>query len=713
MDERSRGDQNRCLGPRFGMEGGEAGEVKKEGEGVETLKRTGWSSALAFFHGMELEDMKRTLGSACASWELEDFEDLRREAKKQRLALDLEENAALKNPVAAQKDASWIPRTGHADLSRRTEGIELVKARVMLPRMIWPNRLARRLGHAKEDDQRARMEEDERTRQINRLVDLLKKAGLIEGRAEKEGLSNAWLTRRRAMGRRANTLRAHVRLGEKMREFNGGSLGQKWFEDVSQVMDYIAGRLEEPCGKSIPASIFAALKFIEASAELPMVKRLSEDPILINFMAEISKSGWWVSRIRTSANRLVLGIILCWEFQVVELSVPGYIRLYAWFKLVKLWSMMRWSDTQGVPPARMLWSKEFGLIGDIVRSKTTGAGRRVEVQQFYVSNGAFLLGPHWLEVGFELFEKFGKEAKNDRRDFMMPRPNKALDGFRGSMVGYSDAMSMSRALLRELKAPMKEGGAMEELVIEDEVGGFWSEHSERVTMASWSGALGIKQEVIKRWGRWKPSVDEEYVKTTKLLVGKAQDEVANRIKAELGKDLVGDEDVLQSLEKRLRERSVPEDKIRRQMKRLRFPQKLRREAMPGSVDLMKPGGKADEEVTSPADSVREELDLEELEVNLPDTTLEIGVGTYVLSVVGRSKKRTLHQVGGCYRIPGVDYRDYVVVGDVRPELCTGERLCGTCFGRADKIVSEAEMVPSDESSSTELMTSDPDESDSS
>ena len=93
-------------------------------------------------------------------------------------------------------------------------------------------------------------------------MDLLKKAGLIESTAEKVGASSAWLTRRRAMGRRANTLWAHVRLGEKMREFNGGSLGQKWFEDVSQVMDYVAGRLEEPCGKSIPGSIFAALKFI-------------------------------------------------------------------------------------------------------------------------------------------------------------------------------------------------------------------------------------------------------------------------------------------------------------------------------------------------------------------------------------------------------------------------------------------------------------------
>ena len=690
------------------------GGVKKE-EGVESLKRSGWTSALAFFHDMSMEDVKNTLGAACANWELEDFEGLRKEAKKQRLALDREENEAIARPVLSQKDISWVPRTGHAVLRKKEDGIELERARAMLPRMIWPNRLERRLSHAKEDAQREKLEEEERTRQINKLVALLTKAGLMAEESLREGAASAWLTRRRAMGRRANTLRAHVRLGEKMFEFNSGSLGQIWFKDISQVMDYIAGRLEEPCGKSVPASIYAALKFLEASAEMPHHERMSEDPILMNFMAEIGKSGWWVSRSRVSANRLVLGIVLCWEFLVLEMSEAGYIRLFAWFKLVKLWAMLRWSDTQGVPPMRMRWTKEDGLEGEIVRSKTTGAGRRVEVQKFFVGNNAFLLGPHWLEVGFELFEKYGKEARSEKRDFMMPRPNKALDGFRESMVNYSDAMSMSRALLRELKAPMRDGGNMQELVIEDEVGGFWSEHSERVTMASWAGALGIKQEVIKRWGRWRPSIDEEYVKTTKLLVVKAQAEVATRMKAELGKDLVGDEEVLQDLEKRLQERKVPPEIIKKQMKRMRYPQRIRQEAMLGVADGVR-SRVPDEEVTSPADSVGEKVDLVEWELDLPDPTLEVGIGTYVLSVVGRAKRRTLHQVGGCYRIPGVDYKDFVVVGEVRPELKPGERLCGTCFGRKDKDFTEgemAEMVPSSDSSSTDLMSSDPDGSESS
>ena len=114
--------------------------------------------------------------------------------------------------------------------------------------------------------------------------------------------------------------------------------------------------------------------------------------------------------------------------------------------------------------------------------------------------------------------------------------------------------------------------------------------------------------------------------------------------------------------------------------------------------------------TSPGD----ELDLEGLEAEAPDEMVEIGMGIYVMSLVGRSKRRTLHQVGSCYRRPGLDYKDYVVIGDQRPELKAGERLCGSCFGAKDKAASEAaseeeEVVVSDESSSSEFLSSDPDE----
>ena len=485
------------------------GMSSQKGGSVEELKKLGWGAALAFFDGLPMEEVKKRLGATCESWGLEEFEELRQEAKRQKVALDREENLVMQNPSSGLKDVTWVPQTGHAVHRGRAPALEMARARTLMPRMSWPTRYQRRMHHAQEDAQREKIEEEERDRQIRKLMELLNAAELIDGDDKRGEEASVWMVRRRAMGRRANTLRAHVRMGQRMQEFTSAALGRSWFEGPGDVMDYIAGRVEEPCGKSVPASVYSALKFLEMSAEIPREKRISEDETLRNFMAEISKSHWWVSREKASAHRLVLAVVMCLEFLVMIDEESLYIRLYAWFKLVKLWGMLRWSDTLGIPASRVRFHRKEGLVGEIVRSKTTGVGRRVEVQTFYISDKAWLLSETWLEEGYRIFERFGVEARNEKRDFLMARPNKGLDGFRSSMVSYSDAMSMSRAILRELRAQMRSGGEMEFLIVDDEVGSFWSEHSERVTMASWAGALKIPQEVIKRWGRWAPSVDEE------------------------------------------------------------------------------------------------------------------------------------------------------------------------------------------------------------
>ena len=694
-------------------------EIKKEEIGVEELKRKGWETALAYFDGMTMEEIKRALGDACSHWGLEEFEDLRREAKKQRRALEMVDNKAIKEPASGYKDNSWVPRTGHADLRGRPSGVDLQVARKALPRMVWPTRLQRRLSHAKEDDQRERIEEDERSRQIDKLLGLLSKANLLKEDTRREGAASAWMTKRRAMGRRASTLRVHVRTGEKMRLFCGSCLGKDWFTEVADVMDYIAGRLEEPCGKSIPVSIMGALKFIEAAAEVPAEMRLSDRPVLLNFMAEISRSKWWIGRDKTSANRVVTAIVLCWEFVVMEESERGYVRVYAWHKLVKLWAMLRWNDTQGIPPLRMQLDGNGDLSGEILRSKTTGAGKKIDIQHFHVSKDAWLMAEGWLKRGFDLFHESNRRAKSERRDFMLPKPSPGLDGFRSSMVTYADAMSMSRALLRELRAPVRSGGVMAELFVTDEAGGFWSEHSERVTMASWAGAVKIRPDIVKRWGRWSPSVDEEYVKTSKILVLEAQGQVADSIKkAGWSKDPVGDEEVLQQLATRLEERGVAEGVVKKQLKRLRFHQRSVQEEMLGAADVSRRGRlTAPEEKSGEEDDEVEEKrwDMEEFEAGVMDPLSEVPNGTYVMSLVGRSRKRTLHQVGACYRKPGLDYRDFVVIGENRPVLAVGEKACGSCFGARDKAASECEEELEDissVSSSSDLASTDPEQSDS-
>ena len=178
-------------------------------------------------------------------------------------------------------------------------------------------------------------------------------------------------------------------------------------------------------------------------------------------------------------------------------------------------------------------------------------------------------------------------------------------------------------------------------------------------------------------------MDEEYVKTTKMLVLEVQGQVASTIKR-IGwsKDPVGDEEVLQQLAERLEERAVDEAVVKKQLRRLRFLQKSQQESMLGAADTVRRGPIEEKKDEEPEEEDPKDWDMEEFEAGIVDPVSEVLTGTYVMSLVGRSRKRTLHQVGACYRKPGLDYRDFVVIGENRAELVAGERLCGSCFGAA-------------------------------
>ena len=90
--------------------------------------------------------------------------------------------------------------------------------------------------------------------------------------------------------------------------------------------------------------------------------------------------------------------------------------------LLKPRGALRAHDTEGVPPATLTWEVGVGLQGEIMRSKTTGAGRRVEVVQFHIS------------VNYALFVTMNKDAKSESRDFLMARPSENLHGFAGAML---------------------------------------------------------------------------------------------------------------------------------------------------------------------------------------------------------------------------------------------------------------------------------------
>ena len=263
--------------------------------------------------------------------------------------------------------------------------------------------------------------------------------------------------------------------------------GTAWLRSPGDFIGYVALLLEEPCGRSVPGSLFKCLAFLEAAAEVSPEKRLSSAQSIHNYLKEVEQGTTWKARQRNKAARIPVEVARAWEIGVLDVTLQSFKRIYCWYKLIKLWGGLRSHDSQGVPPSTLEFDPLVGLQGEILKAKTTGVGRRVEVVQFYVAAEAWLVHKDWLRVGLQLFTTMNKDADMERRDFLMCKPNESLRGFRKGMLSYPEAMCYSRALHTELYSiRLDEDGQPQKLMI-PEATSYWSEHSERVRGAGRQG----------------------------------------------------------------------------------------------------------------------------------------------------------------------------------------------------------------------------------
>ena len=692
------------------------------------LMDLGWSrSSLAFFHDMPAGEVRGLLPLVAEAWTEQEFAWLQKEAKRQRLKLDLEDHLFLQHQRLLYKDQALInKKIDETSFGEARIGTSLVLARKTLPRVSWRTRGDRLLQGCGTEEQRKEVEERERDRWIAHLVDFLEQAQLIEkGKRGPEGLK--YYAKRFAMGRRAPTIRQHVLHGRHLMVYMQNVYSAPWLRHEGDLIAYIALRMEEPCGRTIPGSYFKAVAFLEMSAELPEDRKVTGSASLHHFLLEVERGDHWKAKPTVKAARLPVEAIRALEMGVMDRTIAPYKRVFSWFKLIKLWAALRCHDAEGIPPASISFDADLGFEADITRSKTTGAGRRVEVVQVFVSSSAYLVCKDWLRVGLEIFMGMGKEIGAGMRDYLMARPDNRLQGFRKSMLKYQDAMTYSRALLSELPSRLKDGADRTVPLLQPESTAYFSEHSERVTIMSWAAVCEVDKEVRRRWGRWRPSVDEGYVTTTRKLTFEAQKKVAEKVRSTYGVfDLVDDlatiknftlwlQDVhLKSPSQANREaQAIAPPQWGMTFTPVRLPLAEEEEVVKVTASDSEnvdgdPGQAVCEtpEHWSPTEVFSEE---EDGNTDVADSGDQFPLGTYVLSIVGRSRTRTLHVMGGCYRIPGVHYREYVVIGADRPELDPkqGEKARSTCFSAREKMAdviragADAEVLSELASSSSE------------
>ena len=98
-----------------------------------------------------------------------------------------------------------------------------------------------------------------------------------------------------------------------------------------------------------------------------------------------------------------LTVLVALEQRVAQESKPLFIRAYAWYRLLRHWCSLRYSDAEGCSP-QSLRTRARGVYGFLERTKTTGSDKDASVLPIFVSTEAHV-EVEWLLVGLELWQQ--------------------------------------------------------------------------------------------------------------------------------------------------------------------------------------------------------------------------------------------------------------------------------------------------------------------
>ena len=567
-------------------------------------------------------------------------------------------------------------------------------------------------------NERERAEKEERRRWVEVIRRIMQKANMPVAKELHAG-DALLVTDRLAKGRRANTLRKHAKTWQRVEGWMLETFGYPWPRRPEEFALFLEARAAEPCGPSVPSAVYRTLIFMEYAAELEETQMIHASSVIKNALEEINLTlAESTGDIRRRASAFPVSVVRAMEKLVVDKEELPYARGLAWYKLVKIWTCCRYSDTTGMPADSVRWSAG-GVKGRLERTKTTGPGKRVWSMPVHVSEDAWIDEPRWLFDGLKLWDEMSRAANLRDRDYFLAKPNGNLDGIVPHMARYQDAVQASQMLFGMLRE--SRGRLVGVKLMEAGAGAQFSEHSERATMRTWAEVAGVPPEVCKKLGRWAASVDDGYMRAQRASVMRAQAHVACFIRGNIGGPGPFDERaVIEAIGVRLMKLGYREEAVKDQMQRLKTfdgSSRARVRRYRWTMLEVQPEEKPPEPEGPPPD-YWPDYSVDVVVETESDTEAELGIkpevvpgGHYVVSIIGRSERKTLHRVGECHRVPGVHYRRYEVVGEDLPEPGLFHQACKACFASRGGAAAPLARAREDSSEGLSVVSSSGSESD--
>ena len=247
---------------------------------------------------------------------------------------------------------------------RKESEMKAIPALGTAVRTRWPTRLSKKLSGLGEDATlREEAERRERERWLTELRKLLEEAGLPVTRRGGDGLRVP--LQRIGKGRRHSTLRKHVKTWQKASLWLKSVYQEPWPSRPEHFAEYLEAMVAEPCSRTFPVSCLKTLMFMEYAGEVKEADMASRAPSVQNALEE-SKLALEAVEFKPTkkANIMLVAMVEAMEEMVCCEERANYVWGYAWYRLFKLWTGMRFNDTQGIP-ARTMELGDFCLRGGI------------------------------------------------------------------------------------------------------------------------------------------------------------------------------------------------------------------------------------------------------------------------------------------------------------------------------------------------------------
>ncbi len=532
---------------------------------------------------------------------------------------------------------------------------------------------------------------EERSMWVKKIIERICELKLPALLAIKDAMYAEGILTRLCGGLRASTLRKRFMEFERMYSWMRAQEMLGWPRSVHVVLDYLVERSAEPCSPSVPSEVKLALSFYEKSGNVAAEERWSEDGMVVRMVHELKVELEQGRRTTTrKAPPILLKMIIALEAAVCRPDLTPYERVFAWYRLTRIWTGMRWNDTRSVPRESVEYDAETGLKMLVTATKTTGPGKRVVVLECYISTGAYFYKAQWLYEGFRLWKDCGGDME---RTYLLPAPSSSRRCFSQREPTYIEAAAMGKACFsdlgcfqlvmdREGKASWVPdptqfylfGGVSEAL-------SFFSEHGDRATLASWAAVAGFDKEERNFVGRWNPDQSDAYVREARQMVARIQGEVASQCRK--NPLAFQEETTLRLLHDHLINRGVSEEAVGLLMNRLRVPTC---EVNTVPEDIYEDYEESADEGQAAVAPVEPEGGVEAGGPASSQTgSRERADYPYIVCLRRAHEAVTLHLNGGCWRRAGVHYKMYELVDEedleVRAMMGATGVPCRDCFRR--------------------------------